>query len=288
MYLLSPAKLNLSLQLLGKREDGFHEMATRYQAVAFGDELFLSASSYDSLQVVNACQLETSDNFIWKSTALFRQYTGIFQPVSWRIVKHIPIGAGLAGGSSNAATALFALNQFFEAGLSEDEMRSLAEQVGVDAPFFFSTGSALGLGRGEQILSLKEVVSDKYVLYFSKKGVLTSRAFAAVQPTDCSVRRDFNYTQNDLEKPVFRLREDLKEKKHWLERIWGGLPIYVGLTGSGATLFVRYPEALEEDPIYASRIQRIISSSKGVQTSPIQRDSTAWYSIYSKNAAAAM
>ena len=168
MHFFSPAKLNIFLQLLGKRDDGFHEIVTRYQAVAFGDQLSLSVSSCDSLHVVNSPQLETPNNSVWKSTELFRQYTGITDPVTWRIVKHIPIGSGLAGGSSNAATALFALNKLFQTGLSEEEMRSLAKYVGMDTPFFFSSGSALGFGRGEEIVSLEDNVLDKYVLYLSE------------------------------------------------------------------------------------------------------------------------
>ncbi|AGJ64266.2 4-diphosphocytidyl-2C-methyl-D-erythritol kinase [Chlamydia trachomatis L2/434/Bu(i)] len=287
MHFLSPAKLNLFLQILGRREDDFHEIVTRYQAIAFGDQLSLSISSRDSLQVINACHLETPSNSIWKSVALFRRYTGITTPVSWRVVKQIPVGAGLAGGSSNAATALFALNQIFKTGLSDEEMRSLAEQIGMDTPFFFSTGAALGVARGEKIIALEESVSDRYVLYFSSEGVLTSRAFAVVQPSDCSSRKNLEYTQNDLEKPVFRLRLDLKEKKHWLESLWAELPVHIGLTGSGATLFVRYPEILEEDPSYAAQIQRAVTLSGGLLTSPIRRDPTAWYSIYSESALAA-
>lgn len=129
------------MQILGRREDDFHEIVTRYQAIAFGDQFSLSISSRDSLQVINACHLETPSNSIWKSVALFRRYTGITTPVSWRVVKQIPVGAGLAGGSSNAATALFALNQIFKTGLSDEEMRSLAEQIGMDTPFSFYRSS---------------------------------------------------------------------------------------------------------------------------------------------------
>ncbi|UFW15941.1 4-(cytidine 5'-diphospho)-2-C-methyl-D-erythritol kinase [Chlamydia trachomatis] len=277
MHFLSPAKLNLFLQILGRREDDFHEIVTRYQAIAFGDQLSLSISSRDSFQIINDCQLEISNNSIWKSTALFRQYTGITDPVSWRVVKHIPIGSGLAGGSSNAATALFALNQMFQTGLSDEELRSLAEKVGMDTPFFFSSGSALGLGRGEKVVTLNELVVDRYILYFSNKGVLTSEAFAVVKPSDCSLSKDLEYARNDLENPVFRLRLDLKEKKRWLEDLWKGIPVYVGLTGSGATLFVRYPKALEKNSAYATQIQKIIALSGGVSTSPIQRDTPNWY-----------
>lgn len=287
MHFFSPAKLNIFLQLLGKRDDGFHEIVTRYQAVAFGDQLSLSVSSCDSLHVVNSPQLETPNNSVWKSTELFRQYTGITDPVTWRIVKHIPIGSGLAGGSSNAATALFALNTLFQTGLSEEEMRSLAQYVGMDTPFFFSSGSALGFGRGEEIVSLEDNVLDKYVLYLSEAGMLTSRAFAAVKPTDYSLSRNINYDRNDLENPVFRLRLDLKAKKRWLEDLWEGIPVYVGLTGSGAALFVRYAEALEKDSVYAARIQKIIALSGGVPTAPIRRNAPDWYTVYSKNVVAA-
>ncbi|WP_250252015.1 4-(cytidine 5'-diphospho)-2-C-methyl-D-erythritol kinase [Chlamydia psittaci] len=279
MDLFSPAKLNLFLKLHGKTAHGFHEMTTLYQVINFGDSLSLESSSEDSL-ICNLPELNTPQNLIWKSVQVFRDYTKIYSPVAWRLYKRIPIGSGMGGGSSNAATALYALNQHFQTQLSNDVLQELGKKIGMDAPLFFSLGSALGIGCGEQILPYENDRGDeRYVLYFSDQAVLTKDAFSYVRPEDFSKREEclsLYERNNDLEKSVFRFRRDLEEKKDMLKRIWSPFDAHVSMSGAGATLFVSYPKEIETDPSIVKAIHATIHNSQGMLVNSL-RKYTGWF-----------
>ncbi|EPP34652.1 4-(cytidine 5'-diphospho)-2-C-methyl-D-erythritol kinase [Chlamydia ibidis] len=287
MEFFSPAKLNLFLKVFGKKSNGFHEIITRYQTINFGDTLSLSLGDIDRL-MSNLPALENSDNLIWKSLKLFRQVTGITTPVVWQLYKRIPLGAGLGGGSSNAATALFALNSLFKTNLSVDVLQDLGKSIGMDVPLFFSSGSSIGIGQGDHILpNSVQLEEENYVLYFSKEGVNTKLAFSQLLPSDYAgnVKDAMFYSgDNDLEKSVFRFRPDLKAKKEELERIWSPFHSYVMMSGTGATLFVRYPKKLEEDLITRKTISKIIQKTQGILANAIHRTNPCWYIGHSKSA----
>ncbi|SGA18149.1 4-diphosphocytidyl-2-C-methyl-D-erythritol kinase [Chlamydia abortus] len=274
MDLFSPAKLNLFLKLHGKTSHGFHEMTTLYQVIDFGDRLSLESSSEDSL-ICNLPELNTPQNLIWKSIQVFRDYTQIYSPVAWRLYKCIPIGSGIGGGSSNAATALYALNQHFQTQLSNDVLQELGKKIGMDVPLFFSLGSALGIGCGEEILSYDNDHRDeRYVLYFSDQPVLTKDAFSYVRPEDFSKREEclsLYARNNDLEQSVFRFRKDLEEKKHMLKRIWSPFNAHVCMSGAGATLFVSYSREIETDPSTAKALHATIHNSQGLLVNSLRK-----------------
>ncbi|ASD30891.1 4-(cytidine 5'-diphospho)-2-C-methyl-D-erythritol kinase [Chlamydia abortus] len=274
MDLFSPAKLNLFLKLHGKTSHGFHEMTTLYQVIDFGDRLSLESSSEDSL-ICNLPELNTPQNLIWKSIQVFRDYTQIYSPVAWRLYKCIPIGSGIGGGSSNAATALYALNQHFQTQLSNDVLQELGKKIGMDVPLFFSLGSALGIGCGEEILSYDNDHRDeRYVLYFSDQPVLTKDAFSYVRPEDFSKREEclsLYARNNDLEQSVFRFRKDLEEKKHMLKRIWSPFNAHVRMSGAGATLFVSYSREIETDPSTAKALHATIHNSQGLLVNSLRK-----------------
>ncbi|WP_100934348.1 4-(cytidine 5'-diphospho)-2-C-methyl-D-erythritol kinase [Candidatus Chlamydia corallus] len=136
MQYFSPAKLNLFLKIWEKRSDNFHELTTLYQAIDFGDTLSLKSSTKDHL-VSNVDEMLSPSNLIWKSLAIFRRETQILQPVSWYLNKSIPLQAGLGGGSSNAATALYALNKHFQTNIPATTLQLWAKEIGSDVPFFF-------------------------------------------------------------------------------------------------------------------------------------------------------
>ncbi|ANH78748.1 4-(cytidine 5'-diphospho)-2-C-methyl-D-erythritol kinase [Candidatus Chlamydia sanziniae] len=278
MKYFSPAKLNLFLKIWGERPDNFHELITLYQAIDLGDFLSLENSTEDCL-FCNISELASSRNLIWKSLSIFRRETQIIQPVKWRLHKQIPIGSGLGGGSSNAATALYALNEYFETHLPLITLQHWAEEIGSDVPFFFSSGCALGKGRGEKLVSYCQPnPKHKYVIYLNSKGVSTPEAYKKLLPTDFSKRKNKQtfYGENDLEKSVFRFRKDLRNKKLMLERIWSPYHSYVLMSGSGATLFVCYPEQLEEDDQIATDIRIRIKQTQGVPVNCLYRQNL-WY-----------
>jgi 4-diphosphocytidyl-2-C-methyl-D-erythritol kinase len=170
----APCKINLHLRIKGLREDGFHDLESVFLALAFGDTLHFEVlpggesggieielqpdpAISDGLSVkppVCGSPLEDlppEKNIIGRAAALFRERTGFDRPLKARLEKRVPLGAGLGGGSSDGAATLLALNALAEAGLSMEELRALAEQLGSDVPFFLSPGAAFVSGRGERI-----------------------------------------------------------------------------------------------------------------------------------------
>jgi len=149
VFELAPAKLNLSLKVLPKRADGFHNIESIFQKIRLCDELTVkrSASAGCSLHV-QGMDLP-ADNTVQKAYTLFTEVTQIREGIAVDLVKHIPSGAGMGGGSSDAAALLRALNSLFSAGPSQDILVKIAEKVGSDVPFFLYGDCAVVSGRGE-------------------------------------------------------------------------------------------------------------------------------------------
>jgi 4-diphosphocytidyl-2-C-methyl-D-erythritol kinase len=153
---LSPCKVNLLLNILGKRPDGFHELETVMQPVPVHDRLTLDALPMGIHLTCNDPALSSGpDNLVHKAAVKFFQATQINSGVRIQLEKHIPMAAGLGGGSSNAAHTLAALNELYYHPLDDQRLQSLAAELGSDVPFFLQTAPALATGRGERVESLK-------------------------------------------------------------------------------------------------------------------------------------
>jgi 4-diphosphocytidyl-2-C-methyl-D-erythritol kinase len=152
----SPCKVNLILNILGKRPDGFHELETVMQPVPIFDRLSFEKGGSDVALTCNNPELPTdSGNLVFRAAELFRATAKIKDGVRIHLEKRIPLAAGLGGGSGNAAITLVGLNQIFGLPLSPVELDSLARLLGSDVPFFLQGKPALGVGRGEQVKSLE-------------------------------------------------------------------------------------------------------------------------------------
>lgn len=134
MILQSPAKINTILKVLGKRQDGYHEIFSIMQAVSFFDTITIKLAAKDTFTCSDATLRMDGANLVVKAVELFRKTTNIDQPLSIHLEKRIPQGAGLGGGSSNAATTLFGLDELFKTQL---DLLSLGACLGSDVPFFF-------------------------------------------------------------------------------------------------------------------------------------------------------
>ena len=147
----SPAKINLHLEVIGKREDGFHELAMIMQNIDLSDFLELEINNEGLVKLETDCsELSiSSDNLIIKSANLIRKKSNIDYGANIFLRKNIPIGAGLAGGSSNAAATLIGLNNLWDLKLDQETLCSLASTLGSDIPFFINGGIQLCFGRGE-------------------------------------------------------------------------------------------------------------------------------------------
>ena len=148
------AKVNLTLEVLGKREDGYHELATIMQSVDLWDRL--AAEPADGLSLVTSDPALPTDegNLVMRAARLLREEAGVTAGARIRLDKQIPIAAGLGGGSSDAAAALWALNRLWRLRWPAQRLRGLAERLGMDVPFFLGKGRALATGRGERLAPL--------------------------------------------------------------------------------------------------------------------------------------
>ena len=147
----SPAKINLHLEVIGKREDGFHELAMIMQNIDLSDYLEFQINNEGLIKLESDCNdlSLSSDNLIVKSANLLREKSNINFGANIFLRKNIPIGAGLAGGSSNAAATLIGLNKLWDLNLDQETLCSLASTLGSDIPFFINGGIQLCFGRGE-------------------------------------------------------------------------------------------------------------------------------------------
>jgi 4-diphosphocytidyl-2-C-methyl-D-erythritol kinase len=156
LVLNSHCKVNLLLNILGKRPDGFHELETLFHPVALEDELRFETGGEEISLTCSDRSLPTDGrNLVHKAAQLFFQSSGLRPAVRIHLEKEIPHAAGLGGGSGNAATALLGLNQVFGAPLGPIRLQTLAAELGSDVPFFLQARPALGIGRGEQVEALE-------------------------------------------------------------------------------------------------------------------------------------
>lgn len=160
---LAPAKINLVLEVLGKRDDGYHEISSLVQTVGLCDVISFELADVISLECSEP-SLQTSDNLAVQAAELLREVSGCHKGVKIKLEKRIPWGAGLGGGSSDGATALLALNRLWELKLETSDLIELAARLGSDAPFFIHGGAALIEGRGEKVTPLAVSVPGWFVL----------------------------------------------------------------------------------------------------------------------------
>lgn len=245
MFFLSPSKLNLFFRVLRKREDGFHEIASLFQAIDLCDKLAVSRSSKDKLTCSDPHLACDGTNLIIKALNVFRKNTHILDAVDMHLEKNVPLQAGLGGGSANAATALFALNELFGRPARESELVDWSKEIGSDVPFFFSKGCAYCTGRGE---ILEEVVMpwrpERLWVAKPQFGLSTPAVFKECRPEEAlprdprasllnilSGKAEF---YNDLELPAFKAAPQLGPIKSALLSL--GFSTVV-MTGSGTSFF---------------------------------------------------
>ena len=147
------AKVNLTLEVLGARDDGYHDVASIMQTVDLHDSLAIEPADEISLDC-DQPELVTPDNLVLKAARLLKKTTGTDQGAHLVLEKEIPVAAGLGGGSSDAAATLHGLNRLWSLGLSVEELLPIAAQIGSDVPFFLYGGTAMVLGHGERVRPL--------------------------------------------------------------------------------------------------------------------------------------
>ena len=174
----SYAKINLYLDVLARREDGFHAIETIFQTISLFDTLHCTLKpKILKLKVEGAELSHGNDNLVMRSARLLREHYGITQGAQMVLNKRIPIAAGLAGGSGNAAAALIALNALWDIGAPLDELQELAASLGSDIPYCLVGGTQAGTGRGEQLTALEPIPLTWLVLAHPPIAVSTAEIY---------------------------------------------------------------------------------------------------------------
>jgi len=248
----TPAKINLGLHIHGKREDGFHELETIFQMVSLYDDVELELLSSGIKLECDTPGVPTDDtNLVCKAALLLRQsYQVEGKGVSIRLKKKIPFGAGLGGGSGNAAGVLMGLNRLWDLNIEREKLLALATELGSDVPFFLTSPCALGMGRGEQLKVLKPCAKFQVLLVFPGFPVATSWVYQNLKlkltkrENNISIlRKNLSLSDitslgsrlyNDLEPVVIQRFPEVQVVKDEL-RAWGALGVL--LSGSGSTVF---------------------------------------------------
>jgi 4-diphosphocytidyl-2-C-methyl-D-erythritol kinase len=268
MQLLAPAKVNLSFQIKGRRADGFHEIETLMAPISLADRLTIERTETRDGGIHFSCD-DTSlpdgeDNLVVRAAKLFRQTAKVTEGVAIALEKKIPHGAGLGGGSSDAASTLFGLNELFDAGLEQDDLLKLAGQLGSDVPFFMVRSAAVCRGRGEIVTPTS--VGTKFQLLLLKPdfGVPTPWAYERWKESRQLPGVDYSAQEfggvrfvNDLERPVFEKFVLLAHLKQWLRE---QPEVTVALmSGSGSTVFAVLRDGVGGDEL-ATRARQQIDS----------------------------
>jgi 4-diphosphocytidyl-2-C-methyl-D-erythritol kinase len=160
---VAPAKINLVLEVLGKRDDGYHEIRSLVQTINLCDVISFESADETSFECTEP-SLQASDNLVVQAAELLREVGGYNKVAKIKLEKRIPWGAGLGGGSSDAATTLSALNELWGLKLATSDLVELAARLGSDVPFFIHGGTALVEGRGEKVMPLATSMQSWFVL----------------------------------------------------------------------------------------------------------------------------
>jgi len=245
MQVMAPAKINLSLRVLGRRRDGFHDIETFIAPISLCDEIRIEQRSGKqgiAFRCDDPSLPKHEDNIVVRAANVFFEETNITSGVSIELKKAIPHGAGLGGGSSDAASTLLALNELFKTNLPREALAKMAQMIGSDVPFFIFQSAAVCKGRGELVSPTR--LREQLSVLLLKPGFAVPTQWAYSRWRDSreipGVPYDAQHFSrqsfvNDLERPVFEKFVFLAQLKMWLLKqpeVGAAL-----MSGSGSTVF---------------------------------------------------
>jgi 4-diphosphocytidyl-2-C-methyl-D-erythritol kinase len=246
--LIAPAKLNLFLHVVGRRADGYHLLQTIFQFISLAD--YLDIDTREDGQICRETDMvgvAHDQDLVVRAARLLQQSTGTKQGAQLHVRKRIPSGAGLGGGSSDAATVLIALNRLWRTGLSRAELMRLGLQLGADVPVFIFGQNAFAEGVGEQLTAM-HLPPQAFLVIQPTQGVPTQGIFQApdltrdtetVKIMDCSERQmiaRLGFGHNDLQPVVLNRFPVVRQTLDWLEQAG----FKARMTGSGSCFFIGF------------------------------------------------
>jgi len=266
----APAKLNLFLHITGRRDDGYHNLQTVFQLLDYSDELVFNQRDDGKVTRRSGPQgVPPELDLTVRAAKLLQQQTGVSRGVDISIKKRLPMGGGLGGGSTDAATTLVALNQLWQCGLSRKRLAKLGSQLGADIPVFINGHSAWAEGIGEKLTTLE--LPERWFLILSPSvEVKTAALFTAPELTrDCKpiTIADFLETgAGNVFEPVVRTRyPEVAEALDWLSQYAAAR-----LTGTGSCVFASFPNRQKAEHVLAQLPEpRVGFIARGVNHSPL-------------------
>ncbi|HPF26883.1 MAG TPA: 4-(cytidine 5'-diphospho)-2-C-methyl-D-erythritol kinase [Steroidobacteraceae bacterium] len=273
----APAKLNLMLHIVGRRADGYHELQTVFQLLDLCDTISIELRDDGRIERPSgACGVAPEDDLVVRAARTLQARTGTEQGAGITVRKRIPLGGGLGGGSSNAATTLIALNALWRTGLGLDELATLGANLGADVPVFVKGRSAWAQGIGDRLTPL-ELPPAWYVIIHPGIAVPTREVFQTPELTRNSPVMTIpgffaSGGRNDFE-PVVRVRyPSVAAALDWLAQF-----APARLTGTGACVFAQFATAAAAERV-AARVPDEWASfvARGVDESPLQAKLRCW------------
>lgn len=261
LKLPSFAKINLGLEVLSVRHDGYHELRTLFQTIDLHDDVLLKARPEG---VTFFCEHpavpKDETNLAVRAARALGRFVGTKRGVEIRLNKRIPVAGGLGGGSSNAATVLLGLDRLWGLGLGPSGLHALARRLGADVPFFLVGGTALGIGRGDEVYPLRLQVKAEVVVVDPGVSISTAAVFQRIDASlthrenshtiFCFVSRDlerqraYAVLSNDLETAALEEAPELKARAGQIRGILVREGAFMAsLSGSGASLFGLFEDA---------------------------------------------
>ena len=290
MSIFSPSKVNLFLRIVRRRPDGFHDLASLFHVIDLGDDMRFARSASVTRDTL-VCSDDTipldGRNLVIKALDLFRAKTGVNQYFWVELEKKVPHGAGLGGGSGNAATAMWAANELCGRPATEEQLLEWSGDIGSDISVFFSTGAAYCTGRGEIVEDVDPPLplDTPMLLVKPNIGLSTPQIFKALDLDGLSKEDPLGLMErikaegckdeicvNDLEAPAFGELPELLELKNKLKAEGDEGVVSVFMSGSGSTIVQvgsdTVPDFVEEDAELFRSPTRLITRKKGSGTSP--------------------
>lgn len=270
LSLPAPAKLNLFLHITGRREDGYHNLQTLFQLLDYSDLLDFELNDSGRICLTDEqTGIPVTENLIYRAARCLQEHTGCRQGASIRLHKRLPMGGGLGGGSSNAATTLVGLNALWETALSKQQLMAMGKKLGADIPLFIFGQSAWAEGIGEQLTAI-ELPPAWYLVIVPDAHVSTGKIFThqgLTRNTHPIKIRAFleRGGRNDCQAVVESLYPQVKEARLWLAQF-----TEARLTGTGACLF----GCFDSDTAAKSVLEQLPDQwqgfvAKGVNQSPL-------------------
>lgn len=234
----SPAKLNLFLHIVGRRDNGYHELQSIFQLIDLYDWISFEAIEENQVQIEGVAEVKLEQNLIYRAAQYLRPHAKTPCGLKISVEKNIPMGAGLGGGSSNAATTLIVLNQLWQCGLNDEQLAAYGVQLGADVPIFIFGQNAWAEGVGEHLsfidLAQKQFIVLKPDCFISTQLLFSQKTLTRdTKPTTfCAYQLEPSLFGNNFEPLARQLYPEVEEAMQYLDQFG-----QAKLTGTGACVF---------------------------------------------------